>query len=154
MNRKLWRSWAGGRGLWKATCTLAVGILLVGSAAQATAQEPVGRPVAPRAGGSEKNTRPPAVKRTRRLPPLYSRVVTSPQRLAIYDIQDKYRMHIEALQVQIDVLRQQMTGEIDRLLTPEQVKLLADLKQQSRRAPQVVAQPVEPIGPDDSSKSP
>lgn len=107
--------------------------------AQEPADEPQVRVPAPETG---KGSGP--VKRSRRLPPFYSRVVNTSQRQAIYGIQDKYQLRIDALEEQIAAIRGQMTAEIDQLLTPDQVKALASLKQQSRRMPQVVAKPVEP----------
>ena len=113
-------------------------------AAPLAAQQPAEDGPSPPIAGSQAGRKPPATKQTRRLPPFYARVVTSTQRLAIYDIQDKYQRRIEAIQAQIDALRGEMTTEIDRLLTPQQLKLLTDLKQQARRPPQIVAKPLEP----------
>lgn len=126
-----------------AKLSLITAVLLGDQLAGVDAQEPADEPQV-RVPAPETGKRSGSVKRSRRLPPFYARVVNTGQRQAIYGIQDKYQLRIDALEEQIAAIRGQMTTEIDKLLTPEQVKALASLKQQARRVPQVLAKPVEP----------
>jgi hypothetical protein len=61
-----------------------------------------------------------------RLPMYYAPVVSEKQREQIYAIQAKYADQIEQLQKQLDELKERRDGEVEAVLSPEQ---LAKVKQ-------------------------
>jgi len=63
-----------------------------------------------------------------RLPAYYARVVEKEQRKAIYAIQKEYNPRIKALKAELAALTKERDGKIAELLTPEQLKEVAQLK--------------------------
>jgi uncharacterized protein HemX len=66
-----------------------------------------------------------------RLPAYYGQVVNQQQREQIYAIQAKYNARIAELQKQLADLRAQRDAEIEKVLTPEQLKRIQQLRAQA-----------------------
>jgi len=89
---------------------------------------------------AQENKEKPAKARTRdaeakkakgprgRLPAYYSQVVDQKQREAIYKIQEEYEPKIAALREQLDALTKQRDEKVAAVLTPEQLKKIAELQ--------------------------
>ncbi len=99
-------------------------------------------------------------KKGHRLPPHYAQVVDEKQRAEIYKIEDEYQPKIEALQEQLNALKQERDEKISALLTPEQKKQIeeaaakAKANRKSKRQPAAkpseqtpAAPPVAPAAP-------
>lgn len=69
----------------------------------------------------------PVKAKVRRVPPHFAKVdLTEEQRTKIFEVQDKYKDQIEALNTQLKELRAKEDKEIEEVLNPEQkAKLLA-----------------------------
>lgn len=63
----------------------------------------------------------------KRLPPHYSKVVTSEQRTKIYAIQQEYAARIQVLQQQLDDLTSERDAQVREVLTPDQQRLVDEL---------------------------
>ena len=63
-----------------------------------------------------------------RLPAYFKDVVTEEQKDQIYTIQAKYEKQISDLQSQLEEVRSQQMAEIEKLLSADQKKKLADLR--------------------------
>jgi len=89
---------------------------------------------------AQENKEKPAKTRTRdaeakkakgprgRLPAYYSQVVDEKQREAIYKIHEEYEPKIAALREQLDALTKQRDEKVSAVLTPEQLKKVAELQ--------------------------
>jgi hypothetical protein len=79
------------------------------------------------AGAAEPTAKKTTVKRMRgRLPPHYRTVVSEEQRSIIYQIQEEYRVKIEALEAQLEAIKKERKEKIAAVLTPEQKKQVAE----------------------------
>ncbi|HVX13633.1 MAG TPA: hypothetical protein VHC22_20790 [Pirellulales bacterium] len=71
-----------------------------------------------------------------RLPAFYNQVIDGQQREKIYSIQQQYEPKITALKAELQALQQKVNGEVEAVLTPEQlakVKSLAEEAKQKRQ---------------------
>ncbi len=108
------------------TC-LVGGLNWVSSSAPLHAQQPATAADSVDAEGASNRAEPRG-----RLPVFYSRVVSGDQRDEIYAIQGRYRSEIEALERQLDELRDRMMEEIEGVLTAEQRTRVEELRAEAR----------------------
>ncbi|NLE37469.1 MAG: hypothetical protein GX621_05530 [Pirellulaceae bacterium] len=95
-------------------------------------------------GGANQGAVPPR-KIKGRLPSHYGKVVTEEQRRTIYELQALYAPHIEKLQAQIDALTRQRDARIEAVLTPEQRKQIAELREAAKKKPAAEQPPAQPL---------
>lgn len=106
----------------RAVTLTAVVAVAVGGSIYAWAQQP-----AAQSAQQEAQPAQPTPPRGR-LPAYYGQVVNQQQREQIYAIQAKYSARIAELQKQLEELRAQRDAEIEKVLTPEQLKRIAELR--------------------------
>lgn len=69
-----------------------------------------------------------------RLPRYFSGIVDQRQRMAIQEIQVRYRIRLEDLEKELAELREQQMREMEQVLTQAQLKLLNQKREQARSA--------------------
>lgn len=115
-----------------AVCLFAAGVSGVSVRPEIVAQES-GKV----AGKVEKEGEATSVKRVAsgdRLPPNYGKIgLGDEQKKRIYDVQRKYDAQVDALEKQIADLKAKETAEVEGVLTPEQLKLLRAVIEDSKK---------------------
>ena len=81
------------------------------------------------------------IRRGRRLPAYYAKVITKEQQEQIYKIQDEYRAKMEPLTAQLKALKKERDDKIAAVLTPEQKKQVEQAAAKDKPKPETPEQP-------------
>ncbi|MBN1588669.1 MAG: hypothetical protein JW888_04065 [Pirellulales bacterium] len=110
--------------------SLIVAAMLLGIACStATAQDAK----APAAGKTAVKQKRKTTASDARLPNHFRTVVTEEQRQKIYAVQREYGPRLRELRSQLRALSEERNAKIDAILTPEQRKQIADLKEAAKK---------------------
>jgi len=109
---------------------LAIAALLAPPAI-ASAQEPAKKDVAKKVEAKKKT---PKAKARGRLPAHFGRVVSSKQRATIYKLQAEFAEKMAALKAQLATLAEARDKEVEAVLTPDQRRQVAKLREDAKTA--------------------